>query len=148
MDIFNAFATDMAKEDQGVECQLDDAFFTIGRANNTAYNRVFMELYEKHRQALDMKNAESERISKVIDLDVTSKTVLLGWKGTVTFKGESLSYSVANARLLLEVKDFRSWVMKQANNFELYRVVQEEADTKKSVTTSDGTLSGEVVFSS
>lgn len=144
MDIFNAFATDLSKEDNGVPCQNGDAVFMIARANNTAYNKIFMDLYEAHRQTLDLKNEESDRISKVIDLDVMSKAVLLGWTGNVTFKGEKLEYSVANARRLLEIKDFRAWVMKQANTFELYRAVQEEADLKKSAPISSGISSGEV----
>lgn len=146
MDIFNAFATDLSKEDNGVECPNGDAIFLIARSGNTTYNRIFMDLYETHRQTLDLKNEESERISKIIDLDVLSKSVLLGWSGNVKFKGEVLEYSVANARKLLEIKDFKAWVMKNANSFELYRVVQEEADVKKSVTTSSGTSSGDTAL--
>lgn len=145
MDIFNAFATDLSKEDNGVPCQNGDAVFLIARANNTAYNRIFLDLYETHRQTLDLKNEESDRISKVIDLDVMSKAVLVGWTGNVTFQGQPMEYSVPNARKLLEIKDFRAWVMKHANNFELYRAVKEEADVKKPANTSAGSSSGEAV---
>lgn len=145
MDIFNAFATDLSKEDNGVECPYGDAVFMIARANNTAYNKIFMDLYEKHRETIDRKDDEADRISKIIDLDVMSKAVLVGWSGNVTYQGQALEFSVANARTLLAIKDFRAWVMKQANTFELYRAVKEEADVKKSENTSSGASSGEVV---
>jgi hypothetical protein len=79
---------------------------------------------------LDSKGPEAEKRSDEIYVEVLSKTVLLGWKGTIMYKGEPMPYSRENAIKLLKLKDFRNRVIEVAGEFEHFKLVKDSEDEK------------------
>ncbi len=127
MDVYTAFATDEEKEISGVWHQIGDgAEILVARAGNRAYTRKLTTMFDKNQRALDQKNEAADKLSDQILIDAAAEHLLLGWRG-IQFKGVELTYSVENAKKLLAVKDFRALVNRLANDFESYRVRQEEA---------------------
>ena len=125
LDIFAEFAV----QDEGVWFPYKgDVEFCIARANNPAYRRRVSYLYEKNRRVLDGKGAEAQAKSDEITAIVMGETILMGWKGTVSLKGEVLPYSKANAIKLLSVPLFREWVHLRANDEQEYKLQKDEED--------------------
>lgn len=129
MDIFAAFATDVTKENEGVWVEVGDSEFLIARSGNQEYSKKISREFERHRKLLERKDDAADALSEKIMVDVLSETILLGWKN-VQFKGEELPYNAANAKMLLGIKDFRSQVIKLADDFNSYKVDQEESEVK------------------
>jgi hypothetical protein len=130
MDVFEQYATDETKEVEGVWCELGDgASVLVARAGNRRYSRLLGREIERNQRALDAKGDASDELSDKIVIDVMAQTILLDWKN-LTFKREPLAYSTDNARKLLSVKDFRQHVSKLSNDFDAYRVAQENAQGK------------------
>jgi hypothetical protein len=132
MDIYREYATDDTKENAGVWKDVGDASFLVARGGNRAYSEMLTSLVEANQRLLDLPTPESKKLSEEIMIGVTAKTILLGWKGNVAFKGAALSYSVDNAKLLLGVKDFRTLIGQFSSDFNSYRVEQEATDAKNS----------------
>ena len=127
LDIFSEFSVD----DSGIWVPFkNDVEFLIARANNPKYRRRLSYLYEKNKRLLDGKGDAAEAKSNEIMATVMGETVLLGWKGKVSIKGEVLEYSKANAIRLLEVPLFREWVTSQANDQYAYKTVKDEEDAE------------------
>ena len=127
LDIFNEFAVD----DSGIWVPYKgDVEFLIARANNPKYRRRLSYLYEKNRRLLDGKGDVAEAKSNEVMATVMGETILLGWKGKVSIKGEVLEYSKENAIRLLSVPLFREWVNKMANDEHAYKTVKDEADAE------------------
>jgi hypothetical protein len=136
MDFWSEYATDTKAENEGKEFDWGGGVkLVIARAHNPTYTRLLASLYEKNKEALDKKStpedlAAAEVLSNKIMAEVMAKSILLGWSGPVTFKGEPLPYSSANAQKLLELKDFQNEVAKRAADFRNFRFETEEADAK------------------
>jgi poly-gamma-glutamate capsule biosynthesis protein CapA/YwtB (metallophosphatase superfamily) len=133
IDLFAAFATDVAKENKGVETTIPgcgDTKFMVARANNATYNRLISSLYKRHRAVLDSKGDEANAKSDEILAEVYAKAILLGWVGAITFKGKELTYSEANAKTLLLLKDFRAAVESVASDMNTFKAVQDDEDVK------------------
>ena len=127
LDIFAEFSVD----DSGIWVPFkSDVEFLIARANNPKYRRRLSYLYEKNKRLLDGKGDAAEAKSNEIMATVMGETVLLGWKGKVSIKGEVLAYNKANAIRLLEVPLFREWVTSQANDQHAYKTVKDEEDAE------------------
>lgn len=133
IDLFAAFAVDPDKESKGVPTPLPgcgDTKFFIAREKNDAYSKLLQLRVKQHRAVLDSKGKEAEAKSDEILREVVAKTILVGWEGTVNYKGKSLAYSVENALQLLSHKDFMERVMAVSANMELFKLVQDEEDVK------------------
>ncbi len=145
MDIFASFGTDPSLELKGKEVQIGaDLWITVARSGGHMYNKILSEGYEQSKYVLKQKDAEAERRSEELMVDVTSRTVLLGWRGKMMYKGEALEFSQANAKLVLGVKDFRLFVSKLADDFENFKIVQDAETAKNSSPTSSGLSLGVV----
>lgn len=148
MDIFLKYATDPKAEQEGKEFDFGGGLFMlIARSGNDKYTRMLNKQYEAHKHTLDLKDtdeqiAASKELSHKIMADVMAHSVLLGWRGPASFKGEDLPYSIANAKKLLLLKDFQTEVARRSDDFKNYRFETEEADAKNSSTTSSGTSLG------
>jgi hypothetical protein len=152
MDIFAQYATDPKLEQEGKPFPWGGGLTLIlARAGNIKYNRLITSLYEAHKHTLDLKDTPEQieagiNRTRLIMAEVLAKSVLLGWEGEMTVKGEPLPYSVANAQKLLEIKDFQDAVASKAGDFKNYRFAVEEADAKNSSTTSSGTSLGDTTL--
>jgi hypothetical protein len=157
LDIFDLFATSDILEESGKEFKMGSGdkacYFRIARVGNTRYQRNLAQEYEANRETLDMKGSDeaisaAEDCVKGIMLRVTSRAVLLGWRGPVVYKGKPIEYSFENAELLLQHKDFYDWVTNRAKNYSNFLLSAQEEDAKNFATTSSGSSNGEVVSAS
>ena len=132
LDLFKDFATNVSAEEQGAwEEYGQGAEFLIGRANNKGYNKLLTRAFEKNKRLLDTKGDAAEAKAEELIVDVMSKTILLGWRGDFLWAGQRLEYTPENARTMLAVKDFRRWVSSKAEDFERFKLAQEEEDVGK-----------------
>lgn len=127
IDIFNEFAV---SDDAIYVPYAEGVEFLIARADNPKFNSLASRFYKQHKRTLEASNAAAD--AKMIEMTVYlySETILLGWKGKVTLKGEALTYSKENAKKLLAIEGFRDWVATQARDTQAYKVVQEQETQK------------------
>ena len=129
IDLFAEFATNTSAEEAGAWVPYTgDIEFLIARSNNPTYARKLTKLFDRNRQLLNTKGKAAEAKAEEITIDVMAEAILLGWKGTFTWKGQPLPYSKENAKTVLAVKDFRRWVQEKAEDFERFKLVQDEVD--------------------
>lgn len=103
--------------------------------------------FAAHEFTLKAKGSKEEKdaaeaCAEKLTVEVMAKSILLGWSGNVRYKGAILPYSVDNAIMLLQLKDFRAKVEKLSGDFQNYRLVSEEEDAKNSEATSNGSSIG------
>ena len=133
IDLFSTFATDDGTEQKGAPTQLPgagDTIFYVARDNNKSYVKLLQQRVKQNRAVLDSKGDLAESKSDEIIVEVMSKTILTGWDGTVLYKGKPLEYSVDNAKVLLQHKEFRNMVSKVSSDMEIFKVVKDEEDSK------------------
>jgi hypothetical protein len=128
-DVFEMYATDETAEVEGVEMSIGDAKFLIARSGNKNFSKKLSKLYTKHQRVLERKDDVSDKLSDSVMVECIAETILLGWEG-VSFKGKELPYSVDNAKMLLEFKDFRKQIMGLAEDFDSYKSVKEAEEEK------------------
>lgn len=131
-DFFDEFATDAAAEVNGVEVPYKGSTFIVARSGNKKYGKLLSDLVKKNQIALDLKDDAADDLSDKLMAEVLAKTILVGWKGEITYKGEKLKYSTANAMKLLAHADFRALVSRWADDREQYRAKQIEEKVKNS----------------
>lgn len=129
VDFFDEFATDEKKENEGVAMPYKTAKLVIARSGNRAYSKALSEAVNKHQMELDGDDEASQKLSDELMIDCIANHILKGWEG-VKYKGETLPYSVENAKKLLAHKDFRVQVMKMADDREKFKVKLDEAQAK------------------
>lgn len=130
-DVFRSLATDESAENAGVWLDLSSVKFKIARSNTEQYYEEMETIADEFREAL--KKAKPKEAAKIeVDLLVKlyAKVVLRDWTEGVMYDGEPLPYSYENAVKLLQIKDFRQWVVKQATDLNNYKVAKFEADQK------------------
>jgi hypothetical protein len=126
MDIFKEFATDLAKEEDGVEVDIGSgAVLKLARTGTKAYNKLVNKLFTANKRVLDLKNDAANTLSDNLMAEVMAKTVLKGWSG-IEEDGKELPYSVENAQRLLRIKDFRALVLEKAGDMTNYKTAVEE----------------------
>lgn len=133
IDLFAAFSTNKKAEKDGVETTLPgcgDTKFLIARAGNATYKRLLNGLYKRHRAVIDSKGEAAEAKSDEILAEVYAKAILLGWAGTLAYKGKQVPYSYEVAHELLSLNDFRAVVETVSQDFNTFKSEQDEADLK------------------
>ncbi|VTU32279.1 hypothetical protein H4CHR_02980 [Variovorax sp. PBS-H4] len=128
MDIFETFATDPKLELEGALLPLDSkgAKVLVARAGNDNYIRLLRKKLEAANLDLASTSKEDEAAAEALFIEVQAQTILLGWEG-LKFKGDTLPYSVENARILLSVKDFRRKIEALSQNFDNFKAKAEKA---------------------
>lgn len=147
-DVFDQFATDPSKELEGTWIPIGPATgvlsdgetpdpatapqILVARSGNKRHGKIVSSLYETSKTLLETKNDAAEAKGEEITIQSMAQGILMGWKN-LGFKGEKLEdgYNIKDAKRLLAVKDFRDMVGKYANDFQRYKLKQEEADAKK-----------------
>ena len=131
LNIFKTFAANADKEQSGVEVEVGpDAYITVARANNKRYAKLLTKAWEANKYTLDRKDKAANDKAEELIIDIMSKTILLGWRGMLDENDQPLPYSQEAARKMLAIPDFRQLVSKQADDFENFRQVTEEEDSK------------------
>lgn len=125
LDIFATFATDENLENNGTWFPIGkDAELLIARSGNPNYGKKLTSLFERYENVLKHRDAAADAKSEEIMIEVLATTILLGWKG-VSFQKQPLEYSLANAKKLLAVREFRKLVVKLSEDFESFKVKEE-----------------------
>jgi len=131
IDLFNDFATNDQKVTGGVWCPYaGDVEFLIAKHLNKNFSKVVQPLYKRNQRLIESNTEAGDAKVREITIEAMAKTVLLGWKGPVVFQGQSLDYSVENAKKLLALEGFYKWVEAQSKEEALYKQVQDEEDEK------------------
>lgn len=130
LDLFDAFATDTAREEEGSWVDYAPGVsFLIARSNNKGYSRALTKKFERNKLTLETKGQAAEDLAENIIVEVMAQHILLGWKGEFNWKGKPVGeYSVERAKEMLNVKDFRRWVVSKAEDFERFKLAQDEGD--------------------
>ena len=92
---------------------------------------------DENRLDLDSKDDESNELAEKLISDVMAETILLDWEG-LEFRGKPMTYSSFNARLLLQIKDFRKKIGALSESFEAFKVKEEAEQGNASPSTSAG----------
>jgi hypothetical protein len=126
LDVFQSFATDEKLEAEGTWREIKGgAKLLVARAGNSAYAKALTKQFDLHQNVLQGDDQAAEDKSSEIMIDVTARTILLGWEG-ISYLGKPMDYSVENAKTLLKIKDFRRLVQDLAQQFDAYKVKEEE----------------------
>lgn len=126
MDIFNQFASDSTLENSGTWVTVGDAALLLARIGNVKYSKMLTELVEKNEVLLGAGDDAADKLNEDLMVEVLAKTVLLNWKGNFSYKGQPLSYSLDNAKMVLAHTDFRKLIVKQATDLANFKAKQEE----------------------
>jgi hypothetical protein len=126
MDIFDTFATDEKLEVEGRWFDLSKtAKVRVARSGNPQYIKLLRKKLDEKRIDLDSQGDEANDVAEKLMIDVMADTILMGWEG-LEFRGKPMEYSRLNARLLLQVKDFRKKVSGFSESFEAFKVKAQE----------------------
>ena len=136
VDVFEAFALDLTAEKDGrwfrnVRPGLD---LRIGRVYGPEYQRLYQEKLREQQALIEVGEVTPEIVER-ITVECMAETVLLGWGGTkgLSFQGEKLPYSTANALKVLEppaMRDFRDFIWRLGSNAEHFRLRTLQDDAK------------------
>lgn len=125
LDIFAQFATDEGLEENGTWFDIGGgARVLVARSGNRKYGKMLTKEVERNKKLLDLNDDAADQKSEEIMIAVIAETILLGWKD-LSFKGEVMEYSTANAKKLLAVKDFRKLVAQFADDVSAYKIKEE-----------------------
>lgn len=132
LDIFKEFATDATAESAGAEVKFKGQTFLIARSNNRDYGKMLTKLVNQHQRILDQKDEEADKKSDEIMVECMAHHILKGWKEPMVVErgGKPVEYSVENAKKALSIRDFRTEVMRMADERDNYRVKLEEEQEK------------------
>ena len=134
IDLFEAFGVDAKAEKEGVETLVPGCGaikFLIARSDNVKYSAALAKAVRRNKPAIDAGGDLQRATLDVIFPEVMSKHLLLGWVGKVKYKGQMLSYSQENAKMLLQHRDFRDAVLTVASDKDTFLATKEEAEDTK-----------------
>lgn len=126
LDIFAQYATDESLENNGTWFDIGaEGRVLVARAGNRKYSKMLSKEVERNRKVLDLNDDASDAKSDEIMIDVMAETILLGWE-KLSFQKVECPYSIANAKKLLGLKDFRKLVAEKAGDTDAFRIKLEE----------------------
>jgi hypothetical protein len=129
-DIFKMFATDKAKELEGVEIAFGDGvYIRVARDNNPLFKKVFRRLTKPYERQISDGRMDEEVATELL-CDALAEAVFIGMRG-VKIGDEPLEDTVANRkRLLMELPDFRRAIETEASNAERFRAAAVDEEGK------------------
>lgn len=150
MDMRKLFATDKRAETEGRRLVLEtvkteageidydkSTWLLVARKGNALYKAFVQKLLEENQVMLKTKSPEAEALAQSIFKDAAAHHLLIGWSKTGIGYGDkaNLSYSVENARILLEMDDFNTMIDTYAGEMANFRAEEVVKDAKNSKTT-------------
>lgn len=131
--------TDLTREVEGVWVPLDEnASVLVARFNNKKHAAAIERLRAPYRAQISTGRGISDEVSNKIALESMLEAILLDWKGILGDDGKELPFTKENARVALEIKDFRDIIAGIALQREIFRKAEVEEAVKNSATTSSG----------
>lgn len=130
MDFKKNFVTNKKKETEGVWLPgPEGSEFLIARAGNTNFTKLAGELMKPYRKLLQMGKADDQLIHEVV-AEVTSKTILLGWRG-LNEGGQEIAYSQQEAKQrLVSSNDFAEFIAGLSQQQAAFQDEQRDAAVK------------------
>jgi len=126
MDIFATFATDEALETEGKWFNMGKTTrVKVARSGNQKYVKLLRKKLEENKLDLETMGDDANDLAEKVLVDVIADTILLDWED-IQYQGKEMEYSRLNARLLLQIKDFRKKIVGFSESFEAYKIKQEE----------------------
>lgn len=120
LDVFEAYATNEDAEENGVWFPISEgAELLIARDGNDECERLVERLMLENADKLAAGGDLAKKAQREIEIEVTAATILKGWK-ELKYKGEVIEYNEANARMVLQHKDFRRRVLFHARQRDAY----------------------------
>lgn len=98
----------------------------VARTNNPAFNSFVRKNYKANRAALQQDDDVSAELSEAMMINAYAHTILKDFEG-FALNSEPLPFSVANAKTLLEIRDFRDRIKDLAESADNFRAQAEEA---------------------
>jgi hypothetical protein len=132
-NLHKIFATDSRLEEEGAWVVVNDFLglsVKVRRMRSDAANRAYEKLIRETLGEGKLRKPEEITADQSVDLLKThlAQNILCDWKGLRDADtGEEIAYSVECSRELMDVKDFREFVLQAANERDTYR---EAADTE------------------
>lgn len=139
IDLFEQYATDETAENDGVWVPHGDSEFLIARSGNKQYSKQITAAFKKNEKLLAGESEAASDLSDAIMIDLMATTVLKGWRTkqadgsylpVIGFKRVPLEYSVANAKIVLALKDFRKEVAAWADDMTKFKATLAEEQVK------------------
>lgn len=141
MGIYNTFGTDKSLEQTGIIINYgDDGQFRIARSGgaNSAYMNYMRARLKTVRHQMDTDTLP-EAVAESIALDAFVRYVLIDWKDVTDADGKPLKHSLENAKKLMhDLPDLYADLLKQSNDFTVFRNNEVKTAAKNSENTSDG----------
>jgi hypothetical protein len=117
---------------KGVTLEYPGFSITVHRAggSNKRYAKALESNMKPHRQKYERGVLDNETSEKIL-LRSFVEGVVVGWSGNIGPGGKKAAYSVENCvKVFEELPDLYADVLKQANDFGLFREEQEKVDEK------------------
>ncbi len=136
VDLFSDFAINTAKAVEGTKVPYRGGVsFFIARASNRRYRDLAVAELKRLEPVLNSgSKEEQDEKGKELTVKLMAHTILVGWEGPLAFKGELLGeYTPEKAEQLLtgdHMEDLRKWIQGKADDQQLFKEVQEQADEK------------------
>lgn len=138
---FNQFATDEKAEIEGRWFPIGDSQVLIARTGNPKYRDLVRKKLRSYVTSLKMGMLD-ENVQESVMVEIIARTILLDWKG-FTKGGEPYAYTVAAAQEMLgKFKDFREFVVTNADDMQNYKAESAAATMGNSQPESNGTSDG------
>ena len=130
MDLKKMFGTDITAEKEGVWYDLGNgAQIKVARLGNENNKRVSKRISTPYKFQIQ-RGTLSDDVQLQLSIAAIAESILIDWKGLI-YDGVAIEYSVDNAiKLLTELKDFRDQVIVIANDLELFRQKEVQAEEK------------------
>lgn len=126
MDI-NKYRTDKKLEESGTWVPFDDAQFLIARFGNHRFQERFAALKKQYKGKL------SETQQQEILIEAMAETIFLSVKNA-TDQGKPIKDTFENRKAILRVRDISDFIINEAQNFENFKIKQDEEDSGNSNT--------------
>lgn len=146
MACIDKIKSDLQKENEGVWIDFEVGIrLKIARARNPAYRELMRKLTEPYRKTIREGGMELEQLEDLLR-QVRAKTILLNWENIEDKEGNTIKYSSEQALEFfkdLELRDFYTFVILQSENMENFKKELMKESEKNSLTSSDGSSTGE-----
>jgi hypothetical protein len=133
MNFKKLFATNKDKEEKGVWVKgPEGSEFLIARAGNASFSKLAGELMRPHRKLIQIGKADDKLITEIA-AEITSRTVLLDWKGVKDDSGKDEPYTQETAKKrLIEYPDFADFIAGLSQQQSQYQDSETEERVKNS----------------
>lgn len=138
--IYEAYETDPTLEENGVWITFDDdSRWLIRRSNSKIGLKAYDKAAKPFKGILAASAAKNKRLPKNIDQQIVRDTLINGvvikFENLFGRDGTELEFNVENlTKILTDLPEVASRALNEANNFENFKMVQDEELAKNSET--------------